>query len=77
MFHWSAMLILKILKIVKQQHNSLEIKLIAEELFFDTQQNNWLGKLRAGYIIRGTQRQFSESISSEDDLRSRIFWTLV
>ena len=43
MFHWSAMLILKILKIVKQQHNSLEIKLIAEELFFDTQQNNWLG----------------------------------
>ena len=51
MFQWSAMLILKILKIVKQQHNSLEIKLIAEELFFDTlvQQNNWLGKLRAGY----------------------------
>ena len=49
MFHWSAMLILKILKIVKQQHNSLEIKLIAEELFFDTQQNNGLGKLRADY----------------------------
>ena len=27
--------------------------------------------------IRGTQRQFSENISSEDDLRSRIFGTFV
>ena len=26
--------------LAKQQHNSFEIKLIAEELFFDTQQNN-------------------------------------
>ena len=25
----------------------------------------------------GTQHQFSENICSEDDLRSRIFWTLV
>ena len=45
------MLILKILKIVKQQHNSFEIKLIAEELFFDTQQNNWLGKLRVDNLL--------------------------
>ena len=27
--------------------------------------------------IRGTQRQFSENICSEDDLRSRIFGTFV
>ena len=26
-------------------------------------------------LIKGTQRQFSENICSEDDLRSRIFWT--
>ena len=26
-------------------------------------------------VIRGTQRQFSENICSEDDLRSRIFGT--
>ena len=29
------------------------------------------------YIIRGTQRQFSEKICSEDDLRSRIFGRFV
>ena len=28
-------------------------------------------------LSRGTQRQFSENICSEDDLRSRIFGTLV
>ena len=28
-------------------------------------------------IDRGTQRQFSENICSEDDLRSRIFGTFV
>ena len=28
-------------------------------------------------IHRGTQRQFSENICSEDDLRSRIFGTFV
>ena len=28
-------------------------------------------------ISRGTQRQFSENICSEDDLRSRIFGTFV
>ena len=38
--------------------------------------------LRSGYDsydrpTRGTQRQFSESICSEDDLRSRIFGTFV
>ena len=27
--------------------------------------------------LRGTQRQFSENICSEDDLRSRIFGTFV
>ena len=27
--------------------------------------------------IRGTQRQFSENICSEDDLKSRIFGTFV
>ena len=27
--------------------------------------------------FRGTQRQFSENICSEDDLRSRIFGTLI
>ena len=27
------------------------------------------------YLIRGTQRQFSETICSEEDLRSRIFGT--
>ena len=27
--------------------------------------------------VRGTQRQFSENICSEDDLRSRIFGTFV
>ena len=30
-----------------------------------------------GHIISGTQRQFSENIFSEDDLRSRIFGTFV
>ena len=29
------------------------------------------------YWLRGTQRQFSENICSEDDLRSRIFGTFV
>ena len=29
------------------------------------------------HFIRGTQRQFSENIYSEDDLRSRIFGTFV
>ena len=28
-------------------------------------------------LVRGTQRQFSENICSEDDLRSRIFGTFV
>ena len=36
----------------------------------------WTGNLFAQYF-RGTQRQFSENISSEDDLRSRIFGTFV
>ena len=31
----------------------------------------------AYYCFRGTQRQFSENICSEDDLRSRIFGTFV
>ena len=30
-----------------------------------------------GSFSRGTQRQFSENIGSEDDLRSRIFGTFV
>ena len=30
-----------------------------------------------GMIFRGTQRQFSENICSEDDFRSRIFGTFV
>ena len=30
-----------------------------------------------GVLIRGTQRQFSENICLEDDLRSRIFGTFV
>ena len=46
MLHWSAVLVL-----AKQQHNSFQIKLIAKELFFDTQQNNWLGKLRADNLL--------------------------
>ena len=29
------------------------------------------------HIIRGTQRQFSENICSEDDLRSRIFGAFI
>ena len=29
------------------------------------------------HFLRGTQRQFSENISSEDDLRSRIVETFV
>ena len=29
------------------------------------------------FYFRGTQRQFSENIRSEDDLRSRIFGTVV
>ena len=29
------------------------------------------------HILRGTQRQFSENICSEDDLRSRIFGIFV
>ena len=28
-------------------------------------------------MIRGTQRQFSENICSEDDMRARIFGTFV
>ena len=36
-----------------------------------------LVSLPSGTIVRGTQRQFSENICSEDDLRSRIFGTFV
>ena len=38
-----------------------------------------LGDFLVSYwpIFRGTQRQFSENICSEDDLRSRIFRTFV
>ena len=32
-----------------------------------------LDSLSLNYWLRGTQRQFSENICSEDDLRSRIF----
>ena len=32
---------------------------------------------QSGLLIRGTQRQFSENMCSEDDLRSRIFGTFV
>ena len=46
---------------------------------------NWMSKtaLKNKYldfkrrVIRGTQRQFSENICSEDDLRSRNFGTFV
>ena len=34
-------------------------------------------KLLEPYANRGTQRQFSENICSEDDLRSRILGTFV
>ena len=34
-------------------------------------------KLFKNIIVRGTQRQFSENICSENDLRSRIFGTFV
>ena len=37
------------------------------------QLNNMLIFQLCGCLIRGTQRQFSENICSEDDLRSRIF----
>ena len=37
---------------------------------------NWGNKIRQ-HSDRGTQRQFSENICSEDDLRSRIFGTFV
>ena len=33
--------------------------------------------LNGSILLRGTQRQFSENICSEDDLRSRIFGTFV
>ena len=36
-----------------------------------------LVSLLSGTIVRGTQRQFSGNIFSEDDLRSRIFGTFV
>ena len=32
---------------------------------------------RSHYLFRGTQRQFSENICSEEDLGSRIFGTFV
>ena len=35
------------------------------------------GKKKLFLITKGTQRQFSENICSEDDLRSRIFGTFV
>ena len=34
-------------------------------------------RLKASNPPRGTQRQFSERVCSEDDLRSRIFGTFV
>ena len=34
-------------------------------------------QVTSGYSIRGTQRQFSGNMCSEDDLRSRIFGTFV
>ena len=34
-------------------------------------------KLYKNIIVRGTQRQFSEIICSENDLRSRIFGTFL
>ena len=37
---------------------------------------NWGNKIRQ-HSDRGTQRQFSENICSEDDLRSRIFGTFL
>ena len=40
------------------------------------QQDGFEQRLKPGKI-RGTQRQFSENICSEDDLRSRIFGTFV
>ena len=36
-----------------------------------------VGRTRTLESSRGTQRQFSENICSEDDLRSRIFGTFV
>ena len=45
--------------------------------FFLTKRLNERLILSRFAIIRGTQRQFSENISSEDDLRSKIFGTFV
>ena len=36
-----------------------------------------LSNLHSLHLHRGTHRQFSENICSEDDLRSRIFGTFV
>ena len=39
--------------------------------------DNCIGVIIMFTMIRGTQRQFSENICSEDDLRSRILGTFV
>ena len=70
--------------------NFLACSLLASDWFKDNQLMSQLThahnrdtvpliqKILASFLfIRGTQRQFSENICSEDDLRSRIFGTFV
>ena len=45
--------------------------------YFSNESSESLSRLENHPNIRGTQRQFSENICSEDDLRSRIFETFV
>ena len=59
-------------RMAMRKKNCLEVKYSAVEYMFIVKQ-----EISARAFIRGTQRQFSENICSEDDLRSRIFGTSV
>ena len=46
-------------------------------MFFVAKWNSLTKNVALTRNVKGTQRQFSENIRSEDDLRSRIFGTFV
>ena len=62
------------IKIKKDKINEINSKIKSKDI---VTQNLVLEVLNSSLRLRGTQRQFSEKICSEDDLRSRIFGTFV
>ena len=54
---------------------SIRARHLKSEVLYYLLQDLWASETEKPSLIRGTQRQFSENICSEDDLRSRIFGT--